>query len=190
MPDLPANEVTTLLQRVADGCDTSRGRLAEIVYAELRAIATQQLRGVRGHTLQPTALVHEAWLKLAGKLADFSSRKHFLCVAAKAMRSVLVDHTRRRRAAKRGGAVQPTSLDTAVLFLEANEVDLLDLDIALTELERDDPDLLRWVEMRFFSGMTNAEIAAIENCSESTIERGWRLARARLHHRLRETGQS
>lgn len=185
MPDLPPNEVTALLREVADGSGTAHDRLAELVYAELRTMAERQLRGMSGHTLQPTALVHEAWLKLTGNLTDLGSRNHFLCVAAKTMRSVLVDHARRKRAEKRGGNAQRLPLDAAVMFLESNEVDLLDLDAALSELERDDPDLLRWVEMRFFSGMTNAEIAAVEGCSESTIERGWRLARARLHQRLR-----
>lgn len=184
----PAGEVTVLLQRLAAGQDDARGRLAELVYAELRAIAATQLRGMRGQTLQPTALVHEAWLKLAGGDGDFANRRHFLGVAAKTMRSVLVDHVRRRRADKRGGGVAPTPLDETVGFLEQGEVDLLDLDEALGELERDDPVLARWVEMRFFSGMTNVEIAAVENVSESTVERGWRAARARLRSRL--TGEA
>jgi RNA polymerase sigma factor (TIGR02999 family) len=128
--------------------------------------------------------VHEAWLKLAGGNADFRSRQHFLGVAAKAMRSVLVDHLRRKRAQKRGGEVHIGSLDEAVVFLEAGEVDLLDLDAALTELEGEAPDLACWVEMRFFSGMTNAEIAAAVGVSESSVERGWRYARARLRSRL------
>ncbi len=179
----PSGEVTLLLQRIAAGHDDARGRLAELVYGELRAIAAVQLRGVRGQTLQPTALVHEAWLKLA-HADDFANRRHFLGVAAKTMRSVLVDHVRRRRADKRGGDAVHTTLDDTVGFLEHGELDLLDLDDALGELERDDPLLARWVEMRFFGGMTNGEIAAIEHVSESTVERGWRAARARLRARL------
>lgn len=182
--DAQQGEVTMLLRRLADGDRGSRERLAELVYGELRAMAANQLRGMRGHTLQPTALVHEAWLKLVGSDADFGNRQHFLGVAAKAMRSVLVDHVRRKRADKRGGDAQRVELDETVAFLEAGEVDLLDLDAALAELESDDAMLARLVEMRFFSGMTNAEVAAVEGCSESTIERGWRLARARLRRRL------
>ena len=182
--DAPApGDVTTLLRRVADGDADARGRLAELVYGELRTMAARQLAGMRGATLQPTALVHEAWLRLAAK-DDFVGRRHFLGVAGKAMRSVLVDHVRRKRAQKRGGAAESRQLDDAVAFLEAGEVDLLDLDEALVELEHDDPVLARVVEQRFFGGMTNLEIAAAEGSSESTIERAWRAARARLRQRL------
>jgi len=128
--------------------------------------------------------VHEAWLRLAGGDGDFANRGHFLGVAAKAMRSVLVDHVRQRRSEKRGGGAPTTPLDEAAAFLEADEVDLLDLDEALGELERDEPDLARWVELRFFSGMTVPEIAVVDAVSESTVERGWRYARARLRSRL------
>src|SRR5204863_9241232 len=182
--DVPTGEVTMLLRRLAAGDGGSRDRLAELVYDQLHAMARGQLRGMRGHTLQPTALVNEAWLKLIGSDADFGNRQHFLGVASKAMRSVLVDHVRRKRADKRGGDAQRVELDETIAFLEGGEVDLLDLDEALAELESDDAMLARLVEMRFFSGMTNAEIAAVEGCSESTIERGWRLARARLRRRL------
>lgn len=181
-------EVTMLLRAVAEGSESARGQLAELVFRELRGIAAHQLRGARGHTLQPTALVNEAWLKLAGAGADFDNRRHFLGVAAKAMRSVLIDHARRKRADKRGGDAPHGAIDDAILFLEDGEVDLLDLDDALDELDRDDPPLARLVEMRFFAGMTNAEIATLEQCSESTVERRWRLARARLRKRLGAEG--
>ena len=181
----PTGEVTALLHRVAAGQHDARGRLAELVYDELRTLADRQLRGVHGQTLQPTALVHEAWLRLlGGAVGDFNSRQHFLGVAAKAMRSVLVDHVRKRRSQKRGGDVVTGPLDESVAFLEAGEVELLDLDAALRELETSDADLARWVEMKFFSGMTNAEVAAVEGISESTVERGWRFARARLRASL------
>ena len=178
-------EVTRLLDAWAGGDHAAFDGLFPLLYPQLKRIAGSHLRSERqGHTLQPTALVHEAWLKMVGSEGNFTNRQHFLGVASKAMRSVLVDHVRRKRAEKRGGQAQQTSLDDTVAFLEAGEVDLLDLDAALAELERDDPDLARCVELRFFSGMTNAEIAAFERCSESTIERAWRLARARLHRRL------
>ncbi|MBL8728535.1 MAG: sigma-70 family RNA polymerase sigma factor [Planctomycetes bacterium] len=182
MEDSRAGEVTLLLRRVADGDTDARARLAELVYHELRGMAARQLRGLQGATLQPTALVHEAWLKIAGR-HDFDNRGHFLGVAGKAMRSVLVDHVRARKAQKRDGG-ERRELDDAIAFLEAGEVDLLDLDLALAELETDDPLLVGLVEMRFFGGMTNAEIAAVQGCSESTVERGWRAARAWLRQRL------
>lgn len=175
-------ELTVLLQRAANGDAAARERLAEAVYAQLRSMAASQLRALRGATLQPTALVHEAWLKLVG--AEYSNRQHFLGVAGKAMRSVLVDHVRAKKAQKRGGDAERRELDDAVAFYENGEVDLVDLDAALAELERDDAQLARWVEMRFFGGMTNGEIAAFDGCSESTVERGWRAARARLAVRL------
>ncbi|MBK8099925.1 MAG: sigma-70 family RNA polymerase sigma factor [Planctomycetes bacterium] len=184
MADAPVGQVTVLLQRIAEGSAVAREQLAELVYADLRAMAARELAAVRGHTLQPTALANEAWLRLAGREAGLGNRQHFLGVAAKAMRSVLVDHVRRRRAIKRGGLAERCPLDESVAFLEAGEVDLLDLDAAMAELEADDPVLARQVELRFFGGMTNGEIAAVEHCSESTIERGWRVARARLRRRL------
>lgn len=180
----PTGEVTTLLRRMAAGCGTARGQLADLVYAELRDLAAAQLRGVRGHTLQPTAVVHEAWLRLAGAGGDYENRRHFLGVAAKAMRSVLVDHARRRAAEKRGGDRQRTPLDAVLVSLETDGVDLLDLDGALRELEAEDPPLAQLVELRFFSGMSHPEIAAVQRCSLSTVERGWRLARAFLWQRL------
>lgn len=184
MTETPPGEITTLLRHLATGDAGARARLAELVYEELRRMAARQLGPQRGQTMQPTALVHEAWLKLAGGDGTFQNRGHFLGVAGKAMRSVLVDHVRRKRAHKRGGDAATTPLDEAVAFLEAGEVDLLDLDGALAELAADDPVLARIVEMRFFAGMTNLEIAAFEGCSESTVERAWRAARARLRSRL------
>lgn len=179
-----SGEVTILLRRVADGCGLSQVRLAELAYAELRRLAAAQLRGMRGHTLQPTALVHEAWLRLAGSGAEHENRGHFLAAAAKAMRCVLVDHSRRRLSEKRGGNRQRTSLDAVVQSFDCDEATLLDLDAALGDLERADAGLARLVEMRFFSGMTHPEIAAAQQCSLSSVERGWRLARAFLLQRL------
>ncbi len=185
MSDAVVGEVTLLLRGVAAGDSEAQSRLAAIVYGELNRLAQKHLRGMQGASLQPTALVHEAWLRLGdASPGQYGSRRHFLGVASKAMRSVLVDYVRAKRAEKRGGAAERLPLDEAVAFLEGDEVDLLDLNQALLELESDDPDLARWVEMRFFGGMTHEEIAAVEGCSLSTVERGWRLARARLAKRL------
>jgi RNA polymerase sigma factor (TIGR02999 family) len=184
MTEPTAGEVTQLLRRLSTGDASARGRLIEIVYAELRRLAAAHLGGARGGTLQPTALVHEAWLRLQGGTGEFASSRHFLGVASKAMRSVLVDHARARHTAKRGGGEAPGVLDEAVAWLEAGEVELLDLDAALEALERDDPELARVVELRFFGGLSHEEIAAAEGCSLSTVERRWRLARARLRRDL------
>lgn len=172
-----------LLRRLADGDGGARVRLVELLYGELRALAAAQLRGTRGETLRPTALVHEAWLRLAGA-DDFSDRRHFFAVAAKAMRSVLVDHVRAKRTQKRGGGEEASPLDETVAFLEGNDTDLLDLNDALAELEREDAELARLVELRFFGGLSHEEIAGAEGTSLSTIERRWRLARAWLARRL------
>ena len=148
------------------------------------------MRGVQEGTLQPTVLVHEAWLRIdVGADHGFENRGHFLGVAARAMRSVVVDHARAKRAAKRGGGAAPSSLDEVVAYLEAGNTDLLDLHQALEEMERDDPQLVRVVELRFFGGLSNPEVAAALDTSVSTVERAWRTARARLHQRLGESGE-
>jgi RNA polymerase sigma factor (TIGR02999 family) len=160
------------------------------VRAELRGVAGGLMREQpAGHTLQPTALVHEAWLRLLGGGAShYQSRAHFLGVAARAMRSILVDHVRKKRAEKRGGGRAAEPLDEAVAAIESASTDLLDLDLALDELEADDPELARLVELRFFAGLSHDEVAAVQGVSLSTIERSWRLARARLHKRLGRGG--
>ena len=176
---------TRLLRRISAGDEGARERLIELVYGELRRIAERQLGGVEPRTLQPTALVHEAWLKLAGSGArEFEDRRHFLGFAARAMRSVAVDHARARGARKRTPDEPAQALDRVVDFLEGGEAELLDLDAALEELGRDDPELARLVELRFFAGLSQPEIAEVLGCSLSTVERGWRLARSRLHRRL------
>jgi RNA polymerase sigma factor (TIGR02999 family) len=184
-PDPARSEVTLLLRRISAGDAAARDRLIELVYAELRRLAGFHLRGAAGGTLQPTALVHVAWLRLQGGDGHvFESSRHFLGVASKAMRSVLVDHVRARRTAKRGAGEPASALDEAVAYLEAGEVELLDLDAALGALESDDAELARVVELRFFGGLSHEEIAAAEGCSLSTVERRWRLARARLRREL------
>lgn len=186
----PSNRTIELLRRVSEGDAHAQAELYEAVRAELRSVAGHLMREQpAGHTLQPTALVHEAWLRLLGSTeAAYHSRGHFLGVAARAMRSILVDHVRRKRAEKRGGGRASEPLDEAVAALESASADLLDLSQALDELEADDPELARLVELRFFAGLSHAELAQAEGVSLSTIERSWRLARARLHKRLGRGG--
>ena len=161
------------------------------VYEQLRATARHQLSRERDeHTLQPTALVHEVWLRLAPDTGDADERRRFLCSAATAMRHVLIDHARARLAAKRGG-------DAIRLGLEEQEAgetpalaapDVLAIDEALTRLARFAETPARIVELKFFAGMSHLEIAQALGTSESTVERSWRLARAWLRRELEEYG--
>ncbi|MET0397754.1 MAG: sigma-70 family RNA polymerase sigma factor [Longimicrobiaceae bacterium] len=182
-PILPA-EVTGLLRAAGDGDRGAFDRLFPLVYAELRALADRQLRGEAvGHTLQATALVHEAYLKLAAPdgAAAWSDRAHFFGIASRAMRQVLVDHARRRRADKRGGAWARTTLSDKPLALDTDPEELLALDAALEGLE---PRQREIVEMRFFGGMTEEEVAAALGVSDRTVRREWVKARAWLYDAL------
>ena len=182
-PILPA-EVTGLLRAAGDGDRDAFDRLFPLVYAELRALADRQLRGEAvGHTLQATALVHEAYLKLAAPdgAAAWSDRAHFFGIASRAMRQVLVDHARRRRADKRGGAWARTTLSDKPLALDTDPEELLALDAALEGLE---PRQREIVEMRFFGGMTEEEVAAVLGVSDRTVRREWVKARAWLYAAL------
>ena len=159
-----------------------------VLLAELGVIARSALRTQRqGHTLQPTALVHEAWLKLVGgEGASFRDRSHFFATAALAMRQVLVDHARARRSEKRGGRHQAVTLHTHLGGATAPpEVDLLDLDQAVSELEELDERRARVVVLRYFGGLEVDEVAEVMGVSKTTVERDWRAARAWLWQRLR-----
>ena len=128
-------------------------------------------------------------MRLVGRAdRSYASRSHFLSVASKAMRSTLVDHVRARRASKRGADPPRNGLDEVVASLEAGDTDLLDLEQALVELERDDPELARLVELHFFGGLSQPEVARVLGVSLSTVERSWRVARAWLHRRLDREG--
>ena len=177
---------TALLSRLAQGDGRAQELFYDAVCAELRSVAAGLMRKQDvGHTLQPTALVHEAWIRMIGNgERSFVNRQHFLCVAGKAMRSVLVDHVRVKNARKRGGDMLRHGLDEAIACLEASDTDLLDLDEALEGLQADDPELARVVELRFFCGLTQPETAAALGVSVSTVERMWRIARARLHRSM------
>lgn len=182
--DAPRAEVTRLLARLGDD-GTATEELLPIVYDELRSIAERCLRGERaGHTLQPTALVHEAFLKLVAQDdASFRNRPQFLGVCAQAMRRILVDAARARRARKRGGDWERVTL-SAVPDRDGDAVDLLALDDALAELLRLSERQGRVVELRYFGGLTIPEAAATLGVSESTVEAEWRVARAWLGARL------
>lgn len=175
-------QVTTLLGEVSRGDRSAWERLLPLVYDELRKIAGGAMRRERSaHTLQPTALVHEAYLRLAGQEeADFRSRLQFFAAAAEVMRRILVDHARARLAQKRGGGAARTELDEALVYFESRSTDVLALDEAIARLSAIDAMQARIVELRFFGGLSVAEAAEVLSASPSTVERGWRLARAWL----------
>ena len=184
---MPADEGPSLT-RDDDRGGADREALLDAAYDRLRELAADQLRHERpGHTLQPTALVHEAYLKLVGQ-ADlrFSSRNQFFVLAARAMRSILVDHARTRNRAKRGGGLKRFSIDVVEpAGRERDSVDMLALDEALGELADLDDGQARLVELRFFAGMTAENAAEVLGISRSTTAQEWRLARAWLKRRLK-----
>ncbi|MCI0587798.1 MAG: ECF-type sigma factor [Planctomycetes bacterium] len=161
--------------------------LLDALYAELKSIARAQLRGERpGHTLQTTALVHEAYLKLARtRRYRWGSRAEFVAMASRAVRQVLVDHARRKKRVRRGGGADPVPLDGREIALSAPSVDVLDLDEALTELARLNERQARIVELRFFGGLTAAEAAAATGVSVRTADSDWEMARWWLRRRLK-----
>ncbi len=188
--DALPTSVTLLLQAAGRGETGANEQLASAVYSELRALAHAKMRRTPpGQTLQPTALVNEAYLRLCGKDAqDWQSRRHFLFVAARAMHDVLVEEARKKAAVKRGGAwerVNPEALSTAI---EAEPEELLALEGALARLEKRAPEQARIVQLRFFVGLTEAEVADVLGVSERTVRREWRLARTRLFRELAEGG--
>ena len=179
-----ADDVTALLQAWGQGDADAGERLFPLVYAELRRQARRYMRGERAdHTLQPTALAHEAYLRLAGRERAWADRAHFFAVAARAMRQVLVDHARRHRAAKRDALQLEAPAD-----VRDQPVDLLDLDAALAELAQLDTKQVEVVEMRFFAGLSVEETAEALGLSARTVKREWSTARAWLKHRLRDRG--
>lgn len=182
-PDEP-HRVTSLLQRVREGDDAAASALFEQLYAELRARARAVAESA-GATLQPTALVHEAWLKLVpDRSPAFADRLHFLRAAAAAMRSVLVDHIRARNSQKRGGNAVRVELDAIADLYTDRAIDLLSLEDAMQRLGALDPQLAQVVELRFFAGLEMRDVAAALETSLSTAERAWRTARAWLRTEL------
>lgn len=183
---IPPQDVTGLLDEWSRGNQAALGELLPLVYAELRGIAARQLDRERaGHTLQPTALVHEAYLRLVDqRRVDWQNRAHFFGVAAQIMRRILVDHARRHAAGKRGHGVDRISLDDAPDVAAAPEMPIVTLDSALSRLESVDADLARIVELRAFGGLTIEEAAHVLNVSPSTVKRDWRTARAWLNREL------
>ncbi|PQO25563.1 RNA polymerase subunit sigma [Blastopirellula marina] len=181
------SEVTRIIQQIQNGNRSATSELLPLVYAELRHIAAQKIRNeLPGQTLQPTALVHEAYLRLVGNLHDgWDGRAHFFGAAAEAMRRILIESARRRKSLKRGGERHQFEIDEADAIDSGKDVDeLLDLDAALSKLSHVEPELAKLVELRYFVGLTIDEAADALNISPSTVKRQWSYARAWLGREL------
>ena len=178
--------VTVLLHRLRNGDPEALERLLPLVYDDLRALARAQLRGERaGHTLNATALVHEAYLRLnAREQLEPTDRRHFFAIAAQAMRRVLIDYARMRNRRKRGGGEPVASLDEAALLTDEAAAELLSLDEALVRLARANARAAQVVEQRFFAGLTLEETADVLDVSIKTVQRDWTTARAWLRKEI------
>jgi RNA polymerase sigma factor (TIGR02999 family) len=192
MPGAETSGVTQLLLAWRGGDESALEKLTPIVYEELHRIARRCMAGERGeHSLQATALVNEAYLRLVDtRRVRWQGRSHFYAIAARLMRRILVDHARSRDARKRGGDARRVSLDETALVSPEPEVDLVDLDAALRKLAAQDPRKERVVELRFFAGLDVQETAEVLEVSPDTVMRDWRLARAWLARELeRDRGE-
>ncbi|HYN09611.1 MAG TPA: sigma-70 family RNA polymerase sigma factor [Vicinamibacterales bacterium] len=179
-------DVTALLLAWSEGDQAAASRLIEAVYDELRRVARRHLRGERDHSLAPTALVHEAYLKLVDqRRVRWQNRAHFFGIAAQLMRRILVDHARSRAAAKRGRD-RTVCLDAADAATPPFDVDILALDAALDKLGALDARQSKLVELRFFAGLTVDEVAAALDVAPITVKRDWAHARAWLFHELQQ----
>jgi RNA polymerase sigma-70 factor, ECF subfamily len=181
-------DVTGLLRAWSGGDADARDQLVDVVHQELRRRAAARLRRERpGHVLQPTALVHEAYLRLLPERhPDWQNRAQFFAVASEMMRRILVDHARRRKMNKRSGGWTRVTLDEVIAICDPPDVDVLDLDVALSELGAFDRRKSRVAELRFFGGMSLEEIAEAVGTSRATVEREWQVARAWLYRRVTE----
>jgi len=181
-----ASDITRLLEAHREGDPAALERLTTLLYGELRRIAAYYLRAERpDHSLQPTALVHEAYLRLAEQ-RDFHwrDRAHFFALAARVMRRILVDHARARSAEKRGSARRVVPLDETLDVVASTDLDLVALDDALVALERLDPQQSRVVELRYFGGLTIEEAAEVIGISPATVKRDWTMAKAWLRREI------
>ena len=190
MPSASAGEVTRMLRAWSAGDPHAQDELLALVYGELRQRAAGHLRRDRqGHTLQPTALVHEAYLRLVGqRRVSWQNRGHFFALASQMMRRILVDHARAHSSDKRGGAAQKLSLEDAPISIEPDSVDLLALDEALSKLAAIDPRKERVIELMYFAGLDQKETAAVLAVSEKTVQRDWQMAKLWLLRELSAGG--
>ncbi len=187
MSNSQPDPISQCLIDLEEGDRSAIDRLLPHIYSDLRGLAGNIFRGGANHTLQPTVLVHEAYMRLVkgnGSAKGWTGRKHFLDVAAMAMRQLLANHAEARRTQKRGGDCQRVTLDNNLADKSSEEIDIVDLDDALTELARLDPRLARVVELRFLSGLTVDETAEVLDVSVRTVHTDWQMARRWLGRRL------
>ena len=184
-------EVTVLLAQLVEGKDEAASKLIPMVYDELRRLAGGYMRRERGdHTLQATALVHEAYLKLVQQRSvDWQSRAHFFGIAAQMMRRILIDHARGHLRDKRGAGQQLVPLDEAVVFSPEQSSEMLKVDESLQRLSKLDPRQAKIVELRFFGGLTVEETADVLKISPKTVKREWSVAKAWLHGDMRQQNE-
>jgi RNA polymerase sigma factor (TIGR02999 family) len=190
LQDLSSSDITQLLSKWQEGDEQALNDLVLIVYPQLRHLAHQHLRKERSdHTLQSTALVHEAYLRLEKQGAlKFENRSHFLAICSQLMRQILVEYARGRRAAKRDGGIK-LALEGIVAAAKSRGTDLIALDDALTQLAKLDTQQARIVELRFFGGLSIDETAVVTGVSPATVKRNWAAARVWLHRELNRTGR-
>jgi RNA polymerase sigma-70 factor, ECF subfamily len=179
-------QITQLLQQVSSGREEALEQLMPVVYSELRKQAARYLRHERhNHTLQPTALVNEAFIKLIDQRSvRWQNRAHFFGIAAQAMRRIVIDHARARQRIKRGGVQEAVTLDEAMIAGQSRSIDVLALDEALTRLAAIDERQARIVELRYFAELSVEETAEVTGLSPTTVKREWAMARAWLHAEL------
>jgi RNA polymerase sigma factor (TIGR02999 family) len=178
-------QITRLLVDWSRGDERALDALTPLVYGELKKLARGYMRRERSdHTLQSTALVHEAFVRLVDQKAGWKSRSHFFAIAAKMMRRILVDHAKKDRAAKRGSGLPVASLDESMTVAQKSTRELVALDDALIELAKIDPQRSRIVELRFFGGLSNEESAEVLGISPATVQRHWTGAKAWLYHEM------
>lgn len=186
-------EVTQILNQIQQGNVAASGDLLPLVYAELRRLARYKMRKEQpGQTLSPTALVHEAYIRLvADEAMSWDGRSHFFAAAAEAMRRILIENARRRQSLKRGGDMNQRELAEEDAIIHFHDIDeLLDLDAALTKLADDEPELAKLVELRYFAGLTVEETAQSLGVSARTVKRNWAFARAWLGREMNHEGKT
>jgi RNA polymerase sigma-70 factor (ECF subfamily) len=183
--DNSTNEITMLLAELEDRKEDAAPRLFELLYRELRCIAQHHFANERAeHSLQATALVHEAYMRLVGQDGHWRNRAHFFAVASGVMRHILVDHARAKRAAKRPDSQQRVVLDEALAVSNGQFENIIDIDRALSQLALRDPRQSRIVELHYFGGLTAEEVAEVMNISVNTVKRDWTMAKAWLYGEL------
>ncbi|HRP62895.1 MAG TPA: ECF-type sigma factor [Phycisphaerales bacterium] len=187
MSDIPG-DITLLIRASASGEVTDTNRLMVAIYDDLRRLAASHLKQERSdHTLHPTALVHEAYIRLVNqRTAQWNDRLHFFSIASRIIRRILIDYARERQAAKRGGMQRAVAIEQFDVAAPQRELDLVALDEALSELAELDERQARIVELRFFGGLSIPEISAALSIGRRTVDREWQVARVWLYHRLSE----